>query len=223
VNRTKPRRGFTLIELLVVLFITVLLVGSAATFMRMVAAAREVVDKRLSGQQEAMVALRTITSALRNGYRPISDDDAYFEGITEASDPVPICRVRFRAVDRRIIRRGQPESDVHDIEFFIRDDGQHAMLMRRSDPTRNPPPDRGGVIEPLAQDVVGLDLQYLDGQKWVDHWPESMKSWPTAVSVRLVYRADSASGSLADVSQLVNFPHESIRSAGPALQEAVER
>jgi type II secretion system protein J len=201
--------AFTLVELLVVLMMTVLLVTSAAAFMRVVAGARQVTDTRLQGEQEANVALRTITSALRNAYRPVTDNDVLFEGVTQNSDAIPNCRVRFRTIDRRIIRKGQPESDVHEIEFFIRDDGVKPMLMRRSDPTKNPDPDGGGVVEPLAIDVVGLDVQYFDGEKWLDHWLETRKKWPTAVNVRLIYRDDSTPGStqLGAVSSIVNFPH----------------
>ncbi len=202
--------GFTLVELLVVLMMTVLLVASAGAFMRVVSGAREVAENRLQGQQEASVALRTITSALRNAYRPVTDNDVLFEGVAERSDPIPSGRVRFRCIERRIIRSGQPESDVHEVEFFVRDDasGAHPMLMRRSDPTKNLPPDGGGVVEPLASDVFGLDLQYYDGQKWQDTWPDRLKRWPTAVNVRLIYRDDASPGSthLGAVSAIVNFP-----------------
>ncbi len=205
-TRRRNKAGFTLVELLVALLMTVLLVGSATAMLRSVARAREVIGTRVHGEQEAMVALKTITNALRNAYRPVTDDDVLLEGVLERSEPFPVSRVRFRAVERRIIRAGQPESDVHEIEFFIRDDGEHRALMRRTDPTRNPPPDGGGVVEPLALDVVGLDVEYLDGQKWVDRWPETQKRWPLAINVSLIYRADSASERLVSVSRLVNFP-----------------
>lgn len=206
-TRRRNNPGFTLVELLVALMVTVLLVGSAAAMLRSVARAREVMETRVHGGQEASVALRAITSALRNAYRPVTDDDVLLEGGLERSEPFPVARVHFRAVDRRIIRVGQPESDVHEIEFFIRDDGRNSTLMRRTDPTRNPPPDGGGVVEPLASDIVGLNVQYLDGQKWLDRWPESEKRWPTAINVCLIYRADATSGRVATISQLVNFPY----------------
>src|SRR5438552_1111909 len=147
--------AFTLVELLVVLLVTLLLVGSAATFMRAVAGARDVVENRLSGEQEAQVALRVITNTLRNAYRPVSDNDSLFVGAIEQSEPIQIGRVKFRAIERRAIRQRQPESDVHEIEFFMREQNGRSILMRRTDPTRNPDPDGGGVVEPLAMDVVG--------------------------------------------------------------------
>jgi general secretion pathway protein J len=202
------RRGFTLVELLVVLLLIVLIAGSAAAFMRVVAGAREVSVNRLHGEQEATVAMRTIVTAIRNVYRPVTDTDLLFEGVVERSDPVPMSRLRLRTVDRRIIRRGEPESDVHQLEFFIREDNGRQMLMRRSDPTKNADPDRGGVVEPLAEDVVGLDLQYLDAGKWEDRWPDTLKRLPAAVNVRLLYRADDAPGGrpkIAAISRIVNF------------------
>jgi len=218
VNRRRFKPGFTLVEMLVVLLITVLLVGSAAALMRVIAGAREVAENRLQGEQEAMVALRTITTTIRNAYRPITDDVLLFEGTGDPSGALPMSRLRLRAIDRRIIRQGQPESDVHEIEFFIRDDGSRPTLMRRSDPTKNLLPDGGGVVEPLASDVVGLDLQYFDAGKWEDSWPEKMQRLPTAVNVRLVYRADSAGKKLSAVSEIVNIPHWSSKAAATPAQ-----
>src|SRR5205823_1329576 len=112
-------------------------------FMRVVAGAREIADNRLNGEQEATVAMRTITTAIRNIYRPVSDNDLLFEGVQERSTDASgsMSRVRFRTVERRIIRRGEPESDVHEIEFFMREQAGRMMLMRRTDPTRNRDPD----------------------------------------------------------------------------------
>ena len=217
-------RAFTLVELLVVLLVTVMLIGSAAAFMHVVAGAREITENRLQGEQEAALALRIITSSLRNAYRPVTDNDVLFEGISERSDPIPSGRVRFRAIDRRIIRAGQPESDVHEIEFFVREDDSHSTLMRRTDPTRNLDPDGGGVVEPIAADVVGLDLQYFDGQKWEDRWRATRKRWPTAVNVRLIYRDDSAPNSnhLGAVSAIVNFPNWTNGQTTPADDETTQ-
>jgi len=201
------RRAFTLVELLVVLMITVLLIGSAAAMLRSVAGAREVVDKRLQGEEAATMALRTMCTALRNAYRPITDDDVYFEGMQEQSDPNAIDRVRFRALDRRIIRKGQPESDVKTIEFFLRQEGQTFTLMRRTDPTVNLPPDTGGVVEPLATDIMGLEIEYYDAGKWLERWPESQKRWPTAVNVTLTFVADQSTHRQGSVNRLVNFPY----------------
>jgi type II secretion system protein J len=201
-------RAFTLVELLVVLLLIVLIAGSATAFMRVVAGAREVSDNRLHGEQEATVAMRAIVTAIRNVYRPVTDNDLLFEGVIERSESLPMSRLRLRTIDRRIIRRGQPESDVHEIEFFIREENGRAKLMRRSDPTKNPEPDLGGVVEPLAEDVVGLDLQYLDAGKWEDRWPDALKRLPAAVNVRLLYRADDAPGGaprIAAISRIVNF------------------
>jgi hypothetical protein len=110
-------------------------------------------------------------------------------------------------VERRVVRVGQPESDVHELEFFMRDDDTGRRLMRRTDPAPHLWPHRSGVVEPLALDVVGLDLQYFDGERWLDQWPESRQSWPEAVSIRLLYRADTTTGKIASVSRLVNFPY----------------
>jgi type II secretion system protein J len=209
-----PHFAFTLVEMLVVLLLMSLVTGSALALLRAIAGAREVTENRLDGEQQAMLAMRTITTSLRNVYRPVTADDFLFEGTSLRTDPVPTGRLRFRAIDRRVIRQGQPESDVHELEFFVRSEGRQGVLVRRTDPTENPPPDGGGVIEPIAVGIEGLDVQYLDGSKWEDRWPDRLKRLPAAVSVRLIYRADAVTGRLATISRTVNFPYS--KSTGGA-------
>jgi len=201
------RHAFTLVEILVVLLLMSLVTGTALALLRAIAGAREVTENQLDGEQQAMLAMRTITASLRNVYRPVTADDFLFEGVSLRTDPIPSGKLRFRAIDRRVIRAGQPESDVHELEFFVRSEGRRGVLVRRTDPTENPPPDGGGVIEPIAIGIEGLDVQYLDAGKWEDRWPDRLKRLPTAVSVRLIYRADATTGRLATVSRTVNFPY----------------
>jgi type II secretory pathway pseudopilin PulG len=219
-RRSKMPPAFTLVELVVALTLTVLLAGATAVLWRTIVGARGAVEHRLDGEQEAAIALRTIATSLRNAYRPVTASDVLFEGTQDASDAYPAGRVRFRALSRRPVRRGEPESDVREFEFYLRQDAGPALLVRRTDPTRNQPPHPGGVVEALAPSVVGLEFQYFDGEHWLDRWPEANQRWPEVVSVRLSYLADSSTGRIAEMSRLVNFPGWPRGGAGNRAERA---
>src|SRR5690606_32802021 len=167
-----PRRrrtsGFTLVELLVAATVAALVVGSAGLMLSHVTAAHKRVDRQMRLQQEARAAADAIALALRNAYRPSLDDTADLLGEDGWIGDFPADRIRFYSVSWEPVRRGWPESDVRLVEFFILEPpedlpDQQPVLMRRLDPTRNPEPDEGGVLDRVAQGVLGLDIAYYDG------------------------------------------------------------
>jgi type II secretory pathway pseudopilin PulG len=206
-----PPYAFTLLELVVTLTITALIAGASAAVLRSVTAARAAADRRLDAQQDATLALNTIATALRNAYRPLDAGDDLFAGSDEGSaeSDLPADRVRFRCVSRRGVRPGQPESDVREVEFFLAPTrpGSPPALMRRTDPTRNDPPDGGGVLEPIASGVVGMQIEYFDGITWERYWSQDIHRWPTAVRVRLAYVADPDKRLVESVERTVNLPY----------------
>jgi type II secretory pathway pseudopilin PulG len=201
-------RAFTLVELIATLAITTLIMGATVAIVRGAVHARRDIEARLEGELEAARAADAVVTALRNAYRPIDADDARFVGVDDAAGELPADRVSFRTLSRRSLRRDEAESDVRDVEFFVErpDTAKPAVLLRRTDPTRNEPPDNGGVVETLATNVSGLGITYFDGLIWADEWPES-KRWPRAVRLEILYVADTRSGELGRVTRLVGFPH----------------
>ena len=208
VTPARRQAGFTLVELMVAATVTVLVTGSTVAILRSSAAARERVDRQMSAQQEARAGLATIAASLRNAFRS-EDANAIPRGTNGYLDDMPADSIRLFVVSRRMIRPGQPESDVMECQFFLDrpEDTAPPALMRRIDPTRNEEPDGGGVLERVAENIVGLDLTYHDGAEWCDEWTEERKNWPLAVSVRLAVLVDPEHQKVWTTSRLVNFPH----------------
>jgi len=121
---------------------------------------------------------------------------------------MPADWVRLFTISHEAIRPGQPESDVRECEFFLREPtyGQLPALMRRVDPTWNEQPDGGGVLERVARNVVGLDVSYHNGIEWREEWPEKTEGWPLAVRIRLAVQALDRPREVWTVSRVVNFP-----------------
>ena len=79
--------------------------------------------------------------------------------------------------------------------------------MRRTDPTRNRQPDEGGVVEPIAVNVLGLDFSYHDGIDWVDRWRKSNREWPAAIRFQLTAATQTKPRRSFTVVRTVSYPH----------------
>ncbi|MBB6429897.1 prepilin-type N-terminal cleavage/methylation domain-containing protein [Algisphaera agarilytica] len=200
--------GFTLIELLVAASLVGIVLAAGATLTYQVSQARGKVDQLARHHAEADAAIRTIATALTQQFRNTGDDDRVFVGIDDEVDGRPADSIRFFAVSNRVIRPGEPESDVHEIEFYLEpQDGEpYPALLRRTDPTRNEEPDEGGVIELVARGIGGLDFEYFDGQQWLPDWPEFLGSSPMALRVTVGVTLNDEAGTMRPYRRLIYFP-----------------
>ena len=204
--------GFTLVELIVASSITVLVTGSAVVILGGINRASERIERQMALQQEARSAVRAISTSLRNAVRPRDPQQVELEGIDQWTAGAPDDRIRFFTTSRRTIRPRQPESDVHEVEFRMEHPksakAELPVLLRRTDPTRNPQPDGGGVVERVAKNVVGFDLMYHDGLVWRQQWKPDYEGWPTAIRIRILVADPSVRNrsALLSASRIVNFP-----------------
>ncbi len=212
-------RGMTLVELIVAMALTTLVAGSTAGILHSTAAVKERAQKQLGVQQQARAAVLAISTALANVDRYPSRD-AMFEGIDDWFGEMPADRIRFFTVSKRQIRWGQPESDIKECEFFLTEPTEQALpvLMRRTDPTRNEIPDEGGVLECIAENVLGLNLLYHDGIGWVEDWPLGTRGQPMAVRIELAVLSKDKRPKIWTISRMVSFPHRGMQ-ARPASEE----
>ena len=197
VGKGRGRNGFTLIELMVAAALVGMVLVAASSLVWQTTAARSRVQRLTGHHAEADAAIAAVASSLRNGFRNPGENEAVlFEGLDEELDLRPADRVRFRSVSERVIRQGEPESDVHEVEFWLEAVEGEAWpsLLRRTDPTRNAEPDGGGVIERVAGPVAGFDVSYFDGTSWVPDWPAYLEAWPEAVRVRVAVPVDVGAG-----------------------------
>ena len=204
----KQSAGFTLVELIVAVTLTVLVAGSTVAILRSTSAACRRADKQLELQQQARAGVLAIATALRNAQRQ-SDKETTLEGLDDWLGDMPADRVRFFTVSHKTVRLGQPESDVKECEFFLSKptNDRLSALMRRTDPTQNERPDGGGVVELVAENVLGLNLTYHDGTGWRDDWPENTRGWPVAIRIELAVLSKEEPRKVWTTSRVVDFPY----------------
>ncbi len=205
----KPRHaGFTLLELIVAATLTTLVTGSTVAILRSAAAAKDRAQTQLALQQQARAAVLAIATALANADR-YPEKNARFEGLDKWLGDMPSDQIRFFTVSRKNIRHLQPESDIKECQFYLAQppDKPFAMLMRRTDPTLNKTPDEGGVIECIAENILGLNFAYYDGIAWYDDWPYERRDWPLVVRIELAVCTETLPQKMWTTSRTVSFPH----------------
>ncbi len=209
VRPPKRQSGMTLTELVLAIALTTLVAGSTGAILRSVDAVRERADRQMTLQQEARSAVGAIAASLQNAYRG-SGNEFVIEGLPNREGDFPADRVRVFTIGEYPVRLGEPESDVREGEFGLvagPTDADLGVLVRRLDPTRNPQPDGGGVVERIAEHVLALQLAYFDGGQWRDDWPRTLSSWPTAVRIDVAVASTSTPRKVWSVSRTVSFPY----------------
>ena len=204
-----PRaRGFTLIELLVAVSLVGIVLAAGSTLVFQVTQARARVDRLAAHHAEADAAVRTISQALAAQFRNVGDDTVVFEGLDEEFDGRPADRIRFFTASNRVIRPGEPESDVHEVEFYLEEQAgePYPALLRRTDPTRNEEPDEGGVVELIAREVAGLDFEYFDGTQWIPDWPEFLGRTPETLRLTVAIVDNPNTGAARPYRRLIHLP-----------------
>ena len=212
-HRNARDRAFTLAELLVVLTVGTIVLGAAGAIVAQTAAARARIETQTEWQQEANAAMRAIATALRNAYRPAGgNEQMLFEGMDDRAGEHPSDRVALRAYSRVPVRAGEPESDMREVELFLEEvsDSPWPALLRRTDPTRNEGKDGGGVVERIANGVVGMDLTYHDGVRWLSRWRREWKAWPRIVRVEVTVVTDTERRTTRTLHRLISFPHRRV-------------
>ena len=200
--------GFTLAELVIVSALIGLIVMSSGTIMWQVSGARARVDDRELIQADADAAIHAIVTVIANAYRPSENDTVLFIGEDEQIGGFDADSLRLLTVSHKMIRPGQPESDVHEVEFMLVDSaaGSGMALTKRTDPTWNVPDDKGGVVDRVANGLVSLNFEYFDGVLWRTRWPESMRRLPAAVRVTIALADKDRPGVFFSYTRMVALP-----------------
>ncbi len=84
-------------------------------------------------------------------------------------------RLDFTAFSHQRLYANAHESDQEELSYFLTtnpDNRSHKVLARRSARRVDDRPGRGGSVQMLLDNVVGLNIHYYDNQtnEWVGHW-----------------------------------------------------
>jgi len=198
------KTGFTLVEVLVASTIGVFIAMVAVGALRAIIASAEMVDSNINAAAEVRFAVNTISQDLQNFYNNDDIDNTKFIGTLEALDNDNYTSyLVFYTLGRTKARIDQPEGDLYEVEYYLVQEGEKSVLMRRLWP--NPSRDYEGleprgILTVIAENIAAFQVQYFDGEEWSEEWPEEMQALPDLVSVSIV----------AQQPERVNPPSETI-------------
>jgi general secretion pathway protein J len=180
------RTGFTLVEVLVASMISVFIALVAAGAIRTMAASNETVDRYINSEAEVQFAANLMESDLDNFYRDDNIENTELIGTVQSLGNGDVTGdLVFYTISRTKARADQPEGDLHEVEYFLAQQQDSTVLMRRLWPNPNKDVNPGGILTVIAEDIQSFEVQYYDGQQWSDEWPEDMESLPQLIAVTL--------------------------------------
>lgn len=163
--------GFTLIEMTISAAIAAIVLVASYLCLSAGLASQKIVEPRIEVLQSARVAMALMSADLRSAC-PLSKD---FDFVGEhrmlgemAADNLDFA-THFHTPAR------PREGDYCQVSYFA-DKSRKAgtfSLWRRRNPTIAPNPLSGGSREEIARGLLGLKLEYYDGQDWYESWGDA--------------------------------------------------
>lgn len=191
------RTGFTLVEVLVASTIGVFIAMVAVGALRAIIAGSEMVDSNINAAAEVRFAANMIARDLANFYNDDEIDNTKFIGTLEAlEDNNYTSYLIFYTLGRTKARIDQPEGDLYEVEYYLMQEGENSVLMRRlwPNPTKEYEElEPRGILTVIAENIAAFQVQYFDGEEWFEEWPEEMEVLPDLVSVSIVARQPDSS------------------------------
>ena len=190
-HRTNRRRGFTLVELIVAGSIAVIVIGTVTLSLLQLTRARSSTRIRLTATQRAATALneirRDIAGVLRSqdlfDSRVLITDSRIDSPLGEfPRDEMLIFSNKLKPL-RSIEYNG--EGFEYETQFRIMDDELGVALWQRRDAVPDDVPDGGGIVTPIADGIVGLDIQAYDGETWFQDWDSDIYGMPWAIRITI--------------------------------------
>jgi len=183
------RTGFTLVEVLVASTIGVFIAMVAVGALRTIIAGAEMVDSNINAAAEVRFAANMIARDLQNLYKDDDFENTKFIGTVESLEGDNYTSyLIFYTLARAKARIDQPEGDLYEVEYYLMQEEDNSVLMRRLWP--NPSREYEGleprgILTVIAENIAVFEVQYFDGEEWFEEWPEDMQALPELVSVSI--------------------------------------
>lgn len=183
------RRGFTLIELTVAGVMATIVLGGITTALSQLGSAKSVSRQRLEAFSRCDTALRTlrkdIITTLRRGdlfetRLLISDGTNRFQGVTMDQDELLVFDGTLRA-NKEIDFNG--EGIEYETQFRIEPSDISNALWKRRDAILDDNPVGGGMVIPIADGIIGLQIEAFDGDTWLPQWDSDILGIPEALRI----------------------------------------
>ena len=198
------KTGFTLVEVLVASVIGVFVALVAVGTLKFVSVSAEMVDDNIETAAEVRYASKRIATDLLNLYRDENARNTKLVGTVEETGAGGVTCLTFYTVGRTKARVGQPEGDIYEVEYYLLQDEERSVLMRRLWPNPDEDATPRGILTAIAEDIDVFVVRFFDGRDWQMEWPEELESLPELVEVRIeAKRRGRADGAVE--SFVVNF------------------
>ncbi len=208
---SSDKKGFTLLEVMVASVIGAFIAMVSVGALRAVTAGQEMVNTNIAAADELRYAVELIRSDLANVYRDGSAEAMKFVGTFADTDDNMMTSLTMRIVSIANTRRSQPEGDIHEVQYYLMAEEGKSALMRRLYPVVGTEVEEelpGGVLTAIAENIVGFELMYFDGEEWVPEWPAEQNRLPQMVEIVLATAEEKQGrqGSLVARKILATFP-----------------
>jgi len=207
------KTGFTLVEILVASTIGIFIAMVAVGALRVITASAETVERNINAAAEVRFAAKTLQRDLEHLYRDDNIQNTKLIGtVQELEDGSSASYIVFYTVSRVKARRGQPEGDVYEVEYYLTKDEETSAMARRLWPNPSEELEPGGVLAVIAEDIEIFEVKYFDGEEWSEEWPEEMESLPAWIEITI-----GAKQSGPGTPQVESFVVNLVRAAGGEL------
>lgn len=182
------RSGFTLVEVLVATTIGAFIALVSVAALKAVTSSARIVENSINTAAELRYASRMLSGDLVNMYRPKNKGHTRFIGFAEDMGDTYSSYMVFYTVSRTKARIGEPEGDVYEVEYYVLEDEEKSVLMRRfwPNPTTDEEVKPGGILTEIAENIEAFEVRYFDGEEWAYEWPEDMEILPLLIEINLV-------------------------------------
>jgi general secretion pathway protein J len=229
--RWRSNKGFTLAEALVASTISAFVALVAVGALRTVTDSAEVVNQSGETTSEVAFAARMLAHDLANLYRDPDPRNMQLVGASQGAESSETAYLRLYTVGRAPARIGQPEGDVYEVEYLLRqaelpeagsdDEAGISVLFRRQWPNPDREREPGGVLIPIARNIDVFGIRFFDGEQWVDEWSEELQSLPRLIEVTLATLGEE--GAVATMETFTAYPARlanAMRAAAEAQSES---
>jgi len=180
---------------------------TAVAALRTITGGRELIDTDIEARGGVRFAAEVLQRDLSNLYRDRDPKNVKLLGGVNGATYTPSSLLTWMMVNRSSIRPGEPEGDVCEVEYFLREDEEGHSLMRRMDPYPFEREEPGGMLTTIVENVTAFDVLFFDRQneEWVEEWSEERGHLPQMVQVTVAVQL-SQQNRPAVQSFLVSFP-----------------
>ena len=200
-------KGFTLLEVLVATVIGAFVAATAVGTLRAVTAGREKIASHIAAMSEIRFAGNLLRKDLNCLYRDKNAANVKLMGMVAGAEEEMNSVLTFLTVSRAQARPSHPEGDVCEVEYFLRQEDNQSVLMRRLDPYPYQREEKGGIVYTVAENIIAFGVRFFDveNNEWQAEWPEDAPALPQMVRVTLTARMTEKKNVVTD-SFIVSFP-----------------